>query len=105
MKVGFIGAGKVGFPWENISRPMVEMIPLPLILTGLALILGVTAEISALHGRLLPASLIASILPSASPAICLSGSRCCSTLWVRCGSVYSTGGGSGCGGNSRCADR
>ncbi|MGL4720274.1 MAG: YccS/YhfK family putative transporter, partial [Kluyvera intermedia] len=36
-------------------------IPLPLILTGLALILGVTAEISALHGRLLPASLIASI--------------------------------------------
>ena len=36
-------------------------IPLPLILTGLALLLGVTAEISALHGRLLPASLIASI--------------------------------------------
>jgi len=36
-------------------------IPLPLILTCLALLLGVTAEISALHGRLLPASLIASI--------------------------------------------
>lgn len=36
-------------------------IPLPLILTGLALILGVTAEISSLHARLLPASLIAAI--------------------------------------------
>ncbi|MGU3415226.1 YccS/YhfK family putative transporter [Enterobacteriaceae bacterium C34A] len=36
-------------------------VPLPLILTGLALTLGVTAEISSLHARLLPASLIASI--------------------------------------------
>ncbi|WP_436874511.1 YccS/YhfK family putative transporter [Kosakonia sacchari] len=36
-------------------------LPLPLILTGLTLVLGVTAEISALHGRLLPASLIAAI--------------------------------------------
>ncbi|MFK3712344.1 FUSC family membrane protein [Leclercia adecarboxylata] len=36
-------------------------IPLPLILTVLAMTLGVTAEISALHARLLPASLIAAI--------------------------------------------
>ena len=36
-------------------------IPLPLILTGLTLLLGVTAEISPLHARLLPASLIAAI--------------------------------------------
>lgn len=36
-------------------------VPLPLILTGLAMILGVTAEISSLHARLLPASLIAAI--------------------------------------------
>ncbi|WP_414165790.1 YccS/YhfK family putative transporter [Superficieibacter sp. BNK-5] len=35
--------------------------PLPLVLTALALILGVTAEISPLHARLLPASLIAAI--------------------------------------------
>lgn len=35
--------------------------PLPLILTGLTLVLGVTAEISPLHARLLPASLIAAI--------------------------------------------
>ncbi len=40
---------------------LLENIPLPLILTMLALTLGVTAEISALHGRLLPASLIAAI--------------------------------------------
>ena len=36
-------------------------VPLPLILSGLALTLGVTAEISSLHARLLPASLIAAI--------------------------------------------
>ena len=36
-------------------------IPLPLILTGLTLILGVTAELGPLHARLLPASLIAAI--------------------------------------------
>ena len=36
-------------------------IPLPLILTVLAMTLGVTAEISSLHARLLPASLIAAI--------------------------------------------
>jgi len=40
---------------------LADDVPLPFILTGLALILGVTAEISALHGRLLPASLIAAI--------------------------------------------
>lgn len=38
-----------------------EAIPLPIILGGMALLLGVTAEISALHGRLLPAALIAAI--------------------------------------------
>ncbi len=42
-------------------------IPLPLILSALALILGVTAEISSLHARLLPASLIAAIF-TLSPA-------------------------------------
>ncbi len=36
-------------------------IALPLILAGLAMLLGVTAEISPLHARLLPASLIAAI--------------------------------------------
>lgn len=40
---------------------LAQNIPLPLILTALAMILGVTAEISALHARLLPASLIAAI--------------------------------------------
>ncbi|SFU17180.1 integral membrane protein, YccS/YhfK family [Kosakonia arachidis] len=40
---------------------LAEALPLPLIFTMLTLLLGVTAEISALHGRLLPASLIAAI--------------------------------------------
>lgn len=40
---------------------LLPTVPLPLILTSLTLLLGVTAEISPLHGRLLPASLIASI--------------------------------------------
>ncbi len=40
---------------------LADDLPLPLILTVLALLLGVTAEISSLHARLLPASLIAAI--------------------------------------------
>ncbi|AXU97338.1 hypothetical protein CI789_20320 [Erwinia persicina] len=38
-----------------------EGVPLPVILLIMALVLGVTGEISPLHGRLLPASLIAAI--------------------------------------------
>jgi YccS/YhfK family integral membrane protein len=57
-------------------------IPLPLILLTLALLFGVVNEISPLHARLLPASLVASIftlsLPNSVPAwypiaLCLSG--------------------------------
>ena len=40
---------------------LLQNIPLPLILGGLALLLGVTVELSTLHARLLPASLIAAI--------------------------------------------
>lgn len=40
---------------------LAHSLPLPLILTVLAMTLGVTAELSSLHARLLPASLIASI--------------------------------------------
>ncbi|MRS17096.1 hypothetical protein GJV06_19630 [Enterobacteriaceae bacterium RIT691] len=40
---------------------LAHALPLPLILTVLAMTLGVTAELSSLHARLLPASLIASI--------------------------------------------
>ncbi|WP_413727599.1 YccS/YhfK family putative transporter [Sodalis sp. RH19] len=36
-------------------------VPLPLVMLGLALLFGVTGEISPLHGRLLPAALIAAI--------------------------------------------
>lgn len=38
-----------------------EGVPLPIIMLVMAILLGVTAEISPLHGRLLPASLIAAI--------------------------------------------
>lgn len=40
---------------------LADAIPLPVILCGITLLLGVTAEISPLHARLLPASLIAAI--------------------------------------------
>lgn len=40
---------------------LAHTIPLPVILTVLAMTLGVTAELSSLHARLLPASLIAAI--------------------------------------------
>lgn len=36
-------------------------VPLPLVMLGLALLLGVTGELSPLHGRLLPAALVAAI--------------------------------------------
>src|SRR5471030_1478561 len=36
-------------------------VPLPFVMLGLALLFGVTGELSPLHGRLLPASLIAAI--------------------------------------------
>ena len=40
---------------------LADAVPLPVILCGITLLLGVTAEISPLHARLLPASLIAAI--------------------------------------------
>ncbi|RAV24101.1 hypothetical protein DQE84_17410, partial [Staphylococcus warneri] len=40
---------------------LAQAIPLPFILSGLALLLGGTGAISSLHARLLPASLIAAI--------------------------------------------
>lgn len=78
-------------------------IPLPLILTGLALILGVTAEISSLHARLLPASLIAAIF-----TLSLAGNM---PVWeplliyaLGTGMGCSTGSGFGSGASSRCAN-
>lgn len=57
----FIGA--VMFPACSLIVQMLLFydVPLPVILTGLAMILGVTAEISMLQARLLPACLIAAI--------------------------------------------
>ncbi|WP_039057696.1 YccS/YhfK family putative transporter [Enterobacter sp. Bisph1] len=45
----------------TVQLLLAENLPLPIIFIGLTLVLGITAEISALHGRLLPASLIAAI--------------------------------------------
>ncbi|MGQ7789268.1 FUSC family membrane protein [Shigella flexneri] len=40
---------------------LVKDVPLPFLLTGLTLVLGVTAELGPLHAKLLPASLLAAI--------------------------------------------
>jgi len=64
---------------------LAQDIPLPLILTGLAMMLGVTAELSSLHARLLPASLIAAVftlslagnMPVWEPLLIYA----CGTLW------------------------
>lgn len=79
-------------------------IPLPLILTVLAMTLGVTAEISSLHARLLPASLIAAIF-----TLSLAGNM---PVWEplliyapgHYGTGCLTGFGSGCGGSSLCVN-
>lgn len=56
-----IGGSLFAFSSLAVQLLLGQHIPLPLILSGMALLLGVTAEISALHGRLMPASLIAAI--------------------------------------------
>lgn len=54
-----VGGSLFAFSSLMVQLLLMEKVPLPAIFFGLALLLGVTAEISALHGRLLPASLIA----------------------------------------------
>ncbi|MTD37287.1 hypothetical protein GIX45_01315 [Erwinia sp. CPCC 100877] len=56
-----VGGSLFAFSSLMVQLLLMEKMPLPAIFFGMALLLGVTAEISALHGRLLPASLIAAI--------------------------------------------
>ncbi|EOI3505316.1 YccS/YhfK family putative transporter [Cronobacter dublinensis] len=56
-----IGASLFASSSLAVQFLLLQAVPLPLILLMLALLLGVTAEISPLHARLLPASLIAAI--------------------------------------------
>ncbi|EOC1426707.1 FUSC family protein [Cronobacter dublinensis] len=56
-----IGASLFALSSLAVQFLLLLAVPLPLILLMLALLLGVTAEISPLHARLLPASLIAAI--------------------------------------------
>ncbi|EOW6516613.1 YccS/YhfK family putative transporter [Cronobacter dublinensis] len=56
-----IGASLFALSSLAVQFLLLQAVPLPLILLMLALLLGVTAEISPLHARLLPASLIAAI--------------------------------------------
>ena len=56
-----VGGSLFAFSSFLIQFAGAEGLPLPVILLVMALLLGVTGEISPLHGRLLPASLIAAI--------------------------------------------
>ena len=56
-----IGASLFALSSLAVQFLLLQAVPLPLILLMLALLLGVTAEISPLHARLMPASLIAAI--------------------------------------------
>lgn len=69
--------------------------PLPVIMLGLALIVGVSGTISPLNGRLLPAALIAAIFSLSMVGRALSGRHPCSVPWGRFGMAYLTGCGSG----------
>ncbi|WP_024554247.1 YccS/YhfK family putative transporter [Franconibacter helveticus 513] len=56
-----IGASLFAVSSFTVQLLLAQALPLPIIFFGMALLLGVTAEISSLHARLLPASLIAAI--------------------------------------------
>ena len=56
-----VGGSLFAFSSLTVQLLLREAVPLPVILLSMALLLGITAEISALHARLLPASLIAAI--------------------------------------------
>ncbi|WP_029590540.1 YccS/YhfK family putative transporter [Franconibacter pulveris] len=56
-----VGASLFAVSSFTVQLLLADSLPLPLIFLGMALLLGVTAEISSLHARLLPASLIAAI--------------------------------------------
>ncbi len=56
-----IGGCLFAFSSLLVQLLLLENIPLPLILVGMAMTLGVAAEISSLHARLFPAAMIAAI--------------------------------------------
>lgn len=80
-----IGASLFAGTSLAVQLLMAEHLPLPVILTIITLTLGVTAEISSLHGRLLPASLLAAVftlnlagsMPVWEPLLIYA----CGTLW------------------------
>lgn len=78
-------------------------IPLPLILFAMPLLLGVTGEISPLHGRLLPGTLIAAIFTLSLIGRMPIYVPRCSISAARYGTGCLTGSGSGCGKSSQCA--
>ena len=56
-----VGGSLFAFSSFLLQQCLLWQIPLPLIMLGLALLLGVNGEISPLHARLMPAALVASI--------------------------------------------
>lgn len=78
-------------------------VPLPFLLTGLTLVLGVTAELGPLHANCFPHRCWQPFLPSVWRDTCRSGNRCSSMRWALSGTDCLTGFGSGSGANNRCA--
>lgn len=56
-----VGGSLFAFSSFLLQQCLLWQIPLPLIMLGLALLLGINGEISPLHARLMPAALVASI--------------------------------------------
>ncbi|STJ78168.1 inner membrane protein [Escherichia coli] len=78
-------------------------VPLPFLLTGLTLVLGVTAELGPLHANCFLHRCSPPFLPSVWRDTCRSGNRCSSMRWALSGTDCLTGFGSGSGANNRCA--
>lgn len=56
-----VGGSLFAFSGVLLQQALLWHVPLPALMLGLALLLGVTGEISPLHARLLPAALVAAI--------------------------------------------
>ncbi|CAI2527733.1 YccS/YhfK family putative transporter [Serratia proteamaculans] len=56
-----VGGSLFAFSSLLLQQALLWQLPLPLLMLGLALLLGVSGEISPLHARLLPAALVAAI--------------------------------------------
>ena len=100
-----VGGSLFAFSSVLLQQALLWHVPLPALMLGPALLLGVTGEISPLHARLLPAALVAAIfaLSTAGTVPIWQAPLLYAIGTARYGLF--TGSGSNCGKSNRCARR